>query len=33
MRIINFKDFVLKYNLKDDTMNQSELQTVNNYAI
>ena len=26
MKILNFKDFMKKYNLKDDTMNKSEIQ-------
>ena len=33
MKIIGFKDFMKKYNLKDDTMNESELQKVYNYPI
>ena len=33
MKIINFKDFMKKYNLKNDTMNESELQRVYNYEI
>ena len=33
MKIFNFKDFMKKYNLKDDTMNESELQRVYNYPI
>ena len=33
MKILNFKDFMKKYNLKDDTMNESELQRVYNYPI
>ena len=33
MKILNFKDFMKKYNLKDDTMNESDLQRVYNYPI
>ena len=33
MKILNFKDFMKKYNLKNDTMNESELQRVYNYRI
>ena len=33
MKILSFKDFMKKYNLKDDTMNESELQRVYNYPI
>ena len=33
MKVLNFKDFMKKYNLKNDTMNESELQRVYNYAI
>ena len=33
MKVLNFKDFMKKYNLKDDTMNESELQRVYNYPI
>ena len=33
MKILNFKDFVKKYNLKNDTMNESESQRVYNYPI
>ena len=28
MKILNFKDFLKKYKIKDDTMNQSELQQI-----
>ena len=28
MTILNFKDFMKQYNLKNDTMNESELQRV-----
>ena len=33
MKILNFKDFMQKYNLKDDTMNESELQKIYIYPI
>ena len=33
MKILTFKDFMKKYNLKNDTMNESELQRVYNYKI
>ena len=33
MRILNFKDFMKKCNLKNDTVNESELQRVYNYPI
>ena len=33
MKILKFKDFMKKYKLKDDTMNESELQRVYNYHI
>ena len=33
MKIINFKDFMKKYNLKNNTMNESQLQRVYNYPI
>ena len=33
MKILNFKDFMKKYNLKDDAMNESELQKIYNYPI
>ena len=33
MKILNFKDFMKKYNLKNDTMNESELQKVYIYPI
>ena len=33
MKILNFKDFMKKYNLKDDTMNESQLQRVYNYPL
>ena len=33
MKILNFKVFMKKYNLKNDTMNESELQSVYKYPI
>ena len=33
MRVLNFKDFMEKNNSKNDTMNESDLQRVNNYPI
>ena len=33
MTILNFKDFIEKCNLKNDNMNESELQRVYNYRI
>ena len=33
MKVLNFKDFMKKYNLKIDTMNESQLQRVYNYTI
>ena len=33
MTILNLKDFMKKYNLKNKTMNESELQRVYNYPI
>ena len=33
MKDLNFKDFIKKYSLKNDTMNQSELQRVYIYPI
>ena len=33
MKILNFKDFMKKYNLKNDTMNEWELQKIYNYPI
>ena len=33
MKKLNFKDFMKKYNWKNDTMNESELQRVYNYPI
>ena len=33
MRILNFKDFMKRYNLKNITMNESELQRIYNYPI
>ena len=32
MKIINFKDFMKKYSLKKDTMNESHLQRVYNFS-
>ena len=31
MKVLNFKDFMKKLLLKDDTMNESELQRIYNY--
>ena len=33
MKILNFIDFMKKYKLKNDTMNESQLQTIYNYNI
>ena len=33
MKVLNFKDFMKKYKLKNDTMNESELQRIFNYPI
>ena len=33
MEILNSEDFLKKYNLKDKTMNESELRRVYNYSI
>ena len=33
MKILTFKDFIKKYKLKNDTMNESQLQRVYNYLI
>ena len=33
MKLLNFEDFTKKYNLKDCTMNESQLQKINNYPI
>ena len=33
MKILSFKDFMKKYNLENDTMNESELQRVYDYPI
>ena len=33
MKIFNFKDFMKKYDSKNDTMNESDLQRVYNYSI
>ena len=33
MKLLNFKDFMKKFNLKNHTMNESQLQKVYNYPI
>ena len=33
MKVLNFKDFLKNYNLKDGTMNESQLQRVYNYTM
>ena len=33
MKILNFKDFMKKKNLKNDTMNESQLQKIYNYTV
>ena len=33
MKTLNFEDFIKKYKLKDDTMNESELQIIYSYKI
>ena len=33
MKVLNFKDFMEKYILRNDTMNESQLQKVYNYTI
>ena len=33
MKLLNFKDFMKKYNLKNKTMNETELQRMYNYPI
>ena len=33
MKILNFKDFMKKNKLKNDTVNESQLQKINNYPI
>ena len=33
MKVLNFKDFKKTYKLKDDTMNESQLQKIYNYPI
>ena len=33
MKILTFEDFMKKYDLKNDTMNESDLQRVYNYPI
>ena len=33
MKLLNFKDFMKKHNLKNDTMNEPQLQKYSNYPI
>ena len=33
MKVLNFEDFMKKYKLKNDTMNESQLQKIYNYPI
>ena len=33
MKVLNFEDFMRKHNLKNDTMNKSQLQKIYNYPI
>ena len=33
MKKLNFKDFMKKYSLKNDTINESDLQKVNTYLL
>ena len=33
MKALNFKDFMKKYKLKNNTLNESELQKIYNYPI
>ena len=33
MKILTLKDLMKKYNLKNDTMNESQLQKITNYPI
>ena len=33
MKVLNFKEFMKKYKLKNDTMNESQLQKICNYPI
>ena len=33
MKVLNYRNFMKKYNLKNDTMNESQLQRVYNYPI
>ena len=33
MKVLNFKDFMKKYKLKNDTMNEPQLQKIYNYPI
>ena len=33
MKVLNYKDFVKKFNLKNNTMNESEIQKIYNYPL
>ena len=33
MIVLNFKDFMKKYNIKNNTINESQLQKIYNYPI
>ena len=33
MKVLTFEDFMKKYNLKNDTMNESQLQKIYKYPI
>ena len=33
MKVLNFKDFMKKYNIKNDTMNESQLQKIFSYPV
>ena len=33
LKVLNFKAFMKKYNIKNDTMNESQLQRIYNYPI
>ena len=33
MKVLNFKEFMKKYNLKNDTMNESQIQKFYNYPV
>ena len=33
MKVLNFKDYLKKYNLNDNTMNESQLQNVYTYPL